>query len=399
MFPRRSGKTIAFERLYINFPVLVAIVPIFVIVNNSAFRTVGMLDPGSELTLMRENFAKEIGVSGPQDAIHLGSYLNSQLLQTQSVAFDIHSVDRISRSHVEEAILVSSIRGSDRRIDWPKEKFRWDHLADLDLPKIDSGRVDVLIDQDVEDAHRKLATRKSEKRNTPTGQLTPFGWTVVVKIPASILNGSSTKTLSCHSIEVENSNDMDLVKVVQNFYSTETFGTSIAPKKMSVEDTMAFEILTSSIRNVGARFELALPWKHPRKELPNNRAGALQRLKSVEKRLLKDPIIAERYVTAIEKYVFDGHACLLPTTEVQGQKGRVWYLPHHYVINPNKPNKIRVVFDGAAKFQGTSLNDHLWRETLKPCITKYACTLTTNKHNVSCGGAQEVMRSQRFFRC
>ena len=150
---------------------------------------------------------------------------------------------------------------------------------------------------------------------------------------------------------------------------------------------------------MGARFELALPWKHPRKELPNNRAGALQRLKSVEKRLLKDPIIAERYVTAIEKYVFDGHACLLPTTEVQGQKGRVWYLPHHYVINPNKPNKIRVVFDGAAKFQGTSLNDHLWRETLKPCITKYACTLTTNTHNVSCGGAQEVMRSQRFFRC
>ena len=83
---------------------------------------------------------------------------------------------------------------------------------------------------------------------------------------------------------------------------------------------------------------------------------------SVEKRLLKDPIIAERYVTTIEKYVFDGHACLLPTTEVQGQKGRVWYLPHHYVINPNKPNKIRVVFDGAAKFQGTSLNDHLLRD-------------------------------------
>jgi enterochelin esterase-like enzyme len=80
---------------------------------------------------------------------------------------------------------------------------------------------------------------------------------------------------------------------------------------------------------------------------------------SVEKRLLKDPKIAERYVTAIEKYVFDGHARLLATSELGGAKKRVWYLPHHYVINPNKPNKIRVVFDGAAKFQDTSLNYHL----------------------------------------
>lgn len=24
---------------------------------------------------------------------------------------------------------------------------------------------------------------------------------------------------------------------------------------------------------------------------------------------------------------------------------RTWYIPHHAVINPNKPNKIRVVFD------------------------------------------------------
>jgi hypothetical protein len=77
--------------------------------------------------------------------------------------------------------------------------------------------------------------------------------------------------------------------------------------------------------------------------------------------LLKDPKIAERYITAIEKYVFDGHACLLHTTEVEGPKRRVWYLPHHYVINPNKTNKIRVVFDGAAKFQGTTLKDHLLR--------------------------------------
>ena len=36
----------------------------------------------------------------------------------------------------------------------------------------------------------------------------------------------------------------------------------------------------------------------------------------------------------------------------------VWYLPHHPVFHPQKPEKVRVVFDCAAKFKGT-LNDQL----------------------------------------
>ena len=35
--------------------------------------------------------------------------------------------------------------------------------------------------------------------------------------------------------------------------------------------------------------------------------------------------------------------------------------PHHPVLNPRKPDKVRIVFDCAAQFQGTSLNDHVYR--------------------------------------
>ena len=38
---------------------------------------------------------------------------------------------------------------------------------------------------------------------------------------------------------------------------------------------------------------------------------------------------------------------------------REWYLPHHPVIHPNKPGKVRRVLNGAAKFQGSSLNNVL----------------------------------------
>ena len=36
-----------------------------------------------------------------------------------------------------------------------------------------------------------------------------------------------------------------------------------------------------------------------------------------------------------------------------------WYIPHFGVYHPRKPNKIRVVFDCAAKVGGMSLNDFL----------------------------------------
>jgi len=36
-----------------------------------------------------------------------------------------------------------------------------------------------------------------------------------------------------------------------------------------------------------------------------------------------------------------------------------WYIPHHGVFHPKKPDKIRVVFDCSAEWKGTSLNKQL----------------------------------------
>uniref|UniRef100_A0A5S6Q4V9 Uncharacterized protein n=1 Tax=Trichuris muris TaxID=70415 RepID=A0A5S6Q4V9_TRIMR len=62
----------------------------------------------------------------------------------------------------------------------------------------------------------------------------------------------------------------------------------------------------------------------------------------------------------MEEYISAGHARKLSSEEVNtGQVGRTWWLPHHAVINPNKPSKLRNVFDAAAKFKGVSLNSAL----------------------------------------
>ena len=54
-----------------------------------------------------------------------------------------------------------------------------------------------------------------------------------------------------------------------------------------------------------------------------------------------------------------GYAERLPEKELMRSDGKVWYLPHHDLYHPKKPDKIRVVFNCAATKKGLSLNNVL----------------------------------------
>ena len=54
-----------------------------------------------------------------------------------------------------------------------------------------------------------------------------------------------------------------------------------------------------------------------------------------------------------------GFARNVPEDRALAKSGQLWYIPHHGVYHPRKPNKIRVIFDCTARFGGTSLNDQL----------------------------------------
>ena len=58
----------------------------------------------------------------------------------------------------------------------------------------------------------------------------------------------------------------------------------------------------------------------------------------------------------MSSHIRSGYAVKLPYEERNLKGSPRWYLPHHPVINPKKPDKIRVVFDCATDYQGWSLN-------------------------------------------
>jgi len=83
-------------------------------------------------------------------------------------------------------------------------------------------------------------------------------------------------------------------------------------------------------------------------------------LRYLKKRFQRDPHLFEKYRDTIKGYVSSGYARRVPCSEQEAVKDSpVWYLPCHPVFHPQKPGKARVVFDCAAKFKGTSLNDQL----------------------------------------
>ena len=86
---------------------------------------------------------------------------------------------------------------------------------------------------------------------------------------------------------------------------------------------------------------------------------ALHRLGLLKRRLQRNSELHGRYSTVINDMLSKGYAQRVPEQERNCQDGFVWYLPHHPVQHPLKPDKTRVVFDCSAKYRGTSLNDKL----------------------------------------
>ena len=91
--------------------------------------------------------------------------------------------------------------------------------------------------------------------------------------------------------------------------------------------------------------------------IENNYFAALSQLKSLRKRLSNDLQLKELYeqtlTTDLQKFY------VKPVEMQQPEPEKIWYLPHHPVVNPNKPGKVRRVANAAARFRGQSLNSNL----------------------------------------
>ncbi len=99
------------------------------------------------------------------------------------------------------------------------------------------------------------------------------------------------------------------------------------------------------------------------KKLRNNSSLAESRNRSLEHKFRRDPDYEKRYRKAMEVNFKEGYAVRL-SPEESIKNPPAYYLPHFSVSkgDPDDPKAIKIVYDGAAKFKGWSLNDVIYGE-------------------------------------
>ena len=105
---------------------------------------------------------------------------------------------------------------------------------------------------------------------------------------------------------------------------------------MSVEDRKAQRIMDQSATLVNGHYQIKLPFRKTTPELPDSLPTAEKRLRWLRGKFQKNPVFHRQYSIVIENYEREGLSREVPDYEVPKLRP-VWFLPHHVVWHPRKP--------------------------------------------------------------
>ncbi|XP_064625912.1 uncharacterized protein LOC135486746 [Lineus longissimus] len=322
--------------------------------------------------MIAKSIASRLGITGLPEVLSV----NTVLAKGQSKEVKIAKCFLSPTSEEEPLIPVSRAHVVDElHID---ERYRpdvvdlsgWKHLQGLDLStEVDVKTVSILIGEDVPRAHAVTESRYGECPDTqPYAVKTPLSWCVAgptcktgdQPVPSCNLLVASTDVLGGIGDRTSELASESLELEVKKLWEEERHGFACdGIKRMSVEDKRAMQILESKTAFVDGNYQIGLLWREENPCLPNNKASAEKRLRALQKRFAKDSEYAAMYRKAIDDYITKGYAVQLSDEEAAVTTSKTWYLPHHGVQNPNRPGRVRVVFDAAARYIETSLNQEL----------------------------------------
>ena len=258
-------------------------------------RVNALLDDATTDSYINADVSAELGLQGSLQKISV-HVLNgkTETFESKPVEFTLESLD----GNVDikmSAMTTDRVTGDLKVVDWDNNKHKWNHLQNIDFPKVGKCRqVDLLIGLDYLQLHRSYEDVCGNV-GEPFARLTPLGWTCIgnVKKNDSVHHTGFAQTFYTYSP------DSRLNALVEQFWELEEI--KPRPQLLKSDEQIIGHVQDSIVRTDG-RYEVSIPWKDGQPSLPNDFDMAFQRLISTEQKLSKYPSIDKAYELTVNEY-------------------------------------------------------------------------------------------------
>ena len=325
-----------------------------------------MLDLQSDITYVLDSVCEHLGATGCETEMTLSTMtsINEKFSTNMVSNLQVRGYTSDVRIDLPPAYVRSAIPANRDHIPTTQTAREWPYLQELveKSPPLLDIDVGILIGYDCT-AALEVLNRIPAQGNGPFAQKSILGWGIVGG------PGQQGNVATCHRILTDQGNAIIANRLrgkeiaspddISNILNQDF--TCIEPddSKQSLEDRQFIETLESGIKRTDSgHFEMPLPFRSSNPIIPDNKEAAIRRLLLLKKRLKRDKQYHSDYTCFMNDIISHGYAEEVPKVS-DPPDGKVSYIPHHGVYYPNKPNKIRVVFDCSSKFNGVSLNDLL----------------------------------------
>ena len=345
-----SGKT---ETTESNGAVYLSVVPVELHgLDSTSITTYALLDSGSQSTLIRADVATKLKLKKRDKKVTI-STINDSGSKTKVKETSLRVANRENGNGVtiDHCYIVPKTNFHMPKQQYPSSIMKkMNNTEGIKLHNASSGEIGILIGANAPSVHIPLEIKEGEN-SEPLAIKTMFGWT---------LFGASgqPETITINRLIVKHEEDLHtcIQRIWDQEFITNPTDRDEAP---SIEDRRCYKKLEDETTFTDGKYQVPMLWKTDT-ALPNNRSMVENRFNQLQRRLRKDPSLCKMYKESMDKYLASGYAKKMSQKEADTIHPRTWYLPHYGVFNPNKPGKIRLVFDAAARFEGTCLNDALY---------------------------------------
>ncbi|XP_062557220.1 uncharacterized protein LOC134222088 [Armigeres subalbatus] len=328
--------------------------PVTLYGNGNHVETYAFLDDGSSSTLLEEALVAKLGIEGEPDNLWLGwtGKIGRQEKNSRRISVKICGTRKKESFELGNVRPVRELGLPSQTLDYIEISKVYPHLQGLPVNSYVNAKPGMIIG--IEHVHLLTSLKIREGcRSKPVATKTRLGWCIYGR------NSGNDETIEQLNLHVcQEMSNSELYNSMKKFFAVED---AVVTKSLqSEEDLRARNILETTTVRRGNRMESGLLWRKDNVRFPESYRMAMSRLRGLEKRLSKDPELRRRVNEQIESY--ERKQYIRKTSELEMASvnaQQIWYLPLGVVINQKKPNKIRMVWDAAAKSGGVCFNDML----------------------------------------